>query len=203
MEPDYFLEAILVDKTPEYVTSTDPMQQESELKAPEYATSIDPMQQKSEMKTLTAAEQPGHKLNILSDTLNKDNEQGGIDIPIIEAQPNQALPPHGEQLDKGEFSDHSLFDLAAPPGFPTPKYLDANQNLLVGFLHLPSELLDPVIMEKERTDHNSITSSDATLLGQEGVKIWKNHFAPNKNNKQVIRALLSGSISISGSTISR
>lgn len=77
-------------------------------------------------------------------------------------------------------------DPLAPPGFPTPQYLDVNQNLLVGFVHLPSDMTDPVIMEKERLSSLNDMSHIA-LLGQEGAETWQKYFEPKADSKQVIQ----------------
>lgn len=90
-------------------------------------------------------------------------------VPVIDAPANDHWIPAAAS-DRQTEGENSTSNIGAPPGFPIPQYHDVNQNLLVGFVHLPSDVRDPVIMEKERLSP-IIGGTDTELLATEGAEI--------------------------------
>lgn len=178
--PDNNLDAILAHREPENtILFMDPMQQE--LLAISSATT-------PQIKDDTMNSQLDVEVDYTNDTAPGDQTNTlGNKIDIIRAPDVPQQEKTAERISGLQGESPSFDSDAPPPGFPVPQFKDHNQNLLVRFVHLPTMSADPVIMERENNTCLNPIDEDEALLGKEGALIWKKHFAPTEDSKEVIQ----------------
>lgn len=86
---------------------------------------------------------------------------------------------HMSTVDAGE---NTSSDMSAPPGIPIPAFVNQAHTICPDLLQNKEQDAEPVL--REITTCNMTT--EEALIGKEGAKVWKKHFAPSVDNKDVI-----------------